>query len=342
MEFLDRYLEAVRKHLPWRGRDDILAELKANLESKLEDKESEMGRRLTAEEAEAWLKELGPPIQMAARYQRQQYLIGPAVFPVYWYILRLSLAWCAAIYIIAKTVEIAAQGLGFGAALGAVLNLPWVLLIDGAIVTLVFAVIEQAGVRSGGKFDFVTAGPAWTEMRMPFEAGADEKKKRCSYASALAEVVFGFIFFAWLLLFPHYPFLLLGPGASYLTTLPYKLAPVWWLFYWSVVALNGFELSWKTAAFARGRWGGPHRARHVAMRLFSLIPIGLLLFAPGQALFLLKNPAADAARHGAQLASANKGIHLAFAIVFAIAVLQLASSAGKMAMEGWRTRRAAL
>lgn len=38
MELLDRYLEAVRKHLPWRGQDDILAELKANLESQLDEK----------------------------------------------------------------------------------------------------------------------------------------------------------------------------------------------------------------------------------------------------------------------------------------------------------------
>lgn len=102
MELRDRYLEAVRKHLPWRGQDDILAELKANLESQLDEKESELSRSLKNEEAEAWLKELGPPIQMAGRYQRQQFLIGPAVFPVYWYILRLTLVWCSTIYILAK------------------------------------------------------------------------------------------------------------------------------------------------------------------------------------------------------------------------------------------------
>lgn len=342
MELLDNYLEAVRKHLPWRGQDDVLAELKANLESQLEDKESELGRPLTTEEVEAWLKELGPPIHMAARYQRQQYLIGPAVFPVYWYILRLTMAWCAAIYIIAKAVEIAAKGLGFGAGLNAILGLPWVLLITGAIVTLVFAVIEQFGVGRGGKSDFVLAGSAWTEMRLPFESVPDDKKKRRSYASAMAEVIFGFLFFAWLLLIPHYPILLLGPGVSYAAVLPYKLAPVWWPFYWSLVALNGFELAWKTVAFARGAWHGPHRARHMAMHLLSLVPTGVLLFAPDQVLFLLKNPAADAAVHGAQLASANKGIHMVLAILFAILLLQAAWSAGKMAMEGWRKQRAAL
>lgn len=341
MELLDHYLEAVRRYLPWRGQDDILAELKANLESQLEDQEFGLGRCLTTQEAEEWLKELGSPIQMAARYQSQQYLIGPAVFPVYRYILRLTLAWCAAIYVIAKVVEIAAQGSGFGRAMGAALSLPWVLLIDGAMVTLIFAVIEQFGIRCAGKHDFAFAAPAWTEMRMPFEPAPKEKKKRRSYACALAEVIFGFLFFAWLLLFPHHPFLLLGPAAAYLKTAPYLLAPVWWLFYWSVVALNGLQLTWKTVAFARGWWQGPHEARHIVMRLLSLIPIGLLLFAPGQALFLLKYPAADAAARGAQLASANRGIHVAFAIVFAIQALQLAWSVGKMAMNGWRGRSVA-
>ena len=69
MDLLDRYLQAVKKHLPWQRQDDIIAELRANLESQLEDKEAELGRPLTTEEMETWLKHLGPPMQVAARYQ---------------------------------------------------------------------------------------------------------------------------------------------------------------------------------------------------------------------------------------------------------------------------------
>lgn len=341
MELLDRYLEAVKKHLPWQGQDDILAELRANLESQLEEKEAELGRPLTREEAEQWLKQLGPPIQMAARYQRQQYLIGPAVFPIYGHVLRLTLAWCAAIYTITKTVELASEGFGVGAVVTAVLNLPWILLISGAIVTLIFAAIEQAGVRFGGKCAFATAGAPWTPgISSPFDASHDAKKKR-NYATATAEVIFGFLFFAWLLLIPHYPVLWLGPGATYLAALPYKLAPVWWTFYWCLVGMNGFELTWKTVDFVRGTWQGPKRWRHLAMHLLSLIPLGVLLTAPDHALFLLKNPAADAAAHSAEVASANQGVHTGVAIVSAIVVLQLAWAAGKMALEAWRKRLAA-
>lgn len=341
MELLDQYLEAVRKHLPWQGQDDILAELRANLEAQLDDKEAELGRELTNEEAQEWLKRLGPPIQMAARYQRQQYLIGPAVFPIYWYVLRLTMAWCAAIYAIAKAVQIAASGLGAGAVIDAVLGLAWVLLITGAIVTLIFAIIEQVGLRGAGKCTGVVKQPAWMNgMTPPFEQAPGAKKKR-SYASAVAEVIFGCLFFVWLLLIPHYPFLLLGPAASYLATLPYELAPVWWAFYWCVVAINGVELIWKTVDLARGAWQGPQRARHLVQQSLSLIPLGVLISAPDGALFLLKNPAADAAAHGAQVAAANGGIHLALAVAVAIVVLQLAWSAIRIGMEGWRRRVAA-
>jgi hypothetical protein len=80
MELLDRYLQAVKKHLLLRRQDDIIAELRANLESQLEDKEAELGRPLTTGEAEDWLRTLGPPMMVAARYQTQQYLIGPTLF----------------------------------------------------------------------------------------------------------------------------------------------------------------------------------------------------------------------------------------------------------------------
>src|ERR1700739_2514315 len=98
MELLDRYLQAVKKHLPWKRQDDIIAELRTNLESQLEEREAELGRPLTQSEAEDWLKQLGPPIQMASRYHPQQYLIGPSLFPTYWYVLRLVFFWAVGVY----------------------------------------------------------------------------------------------------------------------------------------------------------------------------------------------------------------------------------------------------
>ena len=47
MDLFERYLQAVRKYLPWQRQDDIVAELRANLEAQREEREAELGRPLT-------------------------------------------------------------------------------------------------------------------------------------------------------------------------------------------------------------------------------------------------------------------------------------------------------
>jgi hypothetical protein len=351
MELLDRYLQAVKKHLPWQRQDDIVAELRANLEAQLEDKEAELGRPLTTEEAEGWLKQIGSPIQVAARYQRQQYLIGPAIFPTYSFILKLVLTWATVIYAIANALTIAVGNQGGEAVLQAALRLPWIWLINAAIVTLIFAVVEQTRVRFPEKFRAFgpmagsMAGPMaaqWSPLDLPpVGAGDGEWAKPRSFTRALLEVFSGGLFLAYVLLVPHYPFLLLGPGAWYLKALPYQLAPAWWTFYWLLVCLNTFELAWKIVDLARGAWQRrPNRARRLAMHALSLIPLGILLAAPEHKLFLLKNPA-DAAALGGALAAANKGAFQVLSIVLALVILQLVWMGVKVGLNACRRRVAA-
>jgi hypothetical protein len=341
MELLDRYLQAVKKHLPWERQDDIVAELKANLEAQLEDKEAELGRPLTKEEMEAWIQQLGSPLLVAARYGPQRHLIGPALFPIYWYLLRLVIGWTTLIYLIAKTVEIGAKGLSGHAVLDAALRLPGIWLINAAVVTLIFAVVEAAGARFPGRYiPFAPMSPVWLPAALPPLAKSAGERPR-SFAKALAEVIFGWLLLAWLLLVPRHPYLLLGPGAWVLASLPYKLAPVWWPYYWMLVAIQVFELAWSSWELARGTWQRPRRVRPLITHTMGLASLAILLSAPDHALFLLKNPAADAAAHGAALASLNKGLTGALALAAAIVALQLVWSVGKMGAETYRKRRAA-
>ena len=41
MELIERYLNEVRKHLPAKGREDILAEIKSHLEDTLDERTEE-------------------------------------------------------------------------------------------------------------------------------------------------------------------------------------------------------------------------------------------------------------------------------------------------------------
>src|SRR5260370_12410389 len=94
MELLDRYLEAIEFWLPKRQRQDIIAELSEDLRSQIEEKETELGRKLEDAEAEAILKRCGSPLAVASRYRPQQYLIGPTLFPIYRFVLAVLLVGC--------------------------------------------------------------------------------------------------------------------------------------------------------------------------------------------------------------------------------------------------------
>jgi hypothetical protein len=342
MELLDRYLEAVKKHLPWQRQDDILSELRANLEAQLEDKEAELGRPLTQGEAEDWLRQIGPPMQVAARYQPQQFLIGPSIFPTYWYVLRLALTWAAVIYSIVTAVALVAAPLNSTAVAEAVLRIPGVLMTTAAWVTLIFAVIEFATIHFPAKFPAIPGtGSDWSPSSLPpVEKLAASGKNSRSYASVVAEVIFGFIFLAWWLLVPAHPYLLLGPGEAYLKASPFQLAFFWVQFYWWVVALNVLQLGWRCVDLYRGIWQGPRLAQKIVTGILGLIPLIVLFTVRDHAFVLLKHPELDMAQHGAALASINQAIAWSVNVVLVISILSMSWEIGQICVDVYRKHAA--
>ena len=341
MDLLDRYLQAVKKHLPWQRQDDIIAELKANLESQLEDKEAELGRPLTALEADEWIKQLGSPIQVAAAYQPQRYLIGPAIFPTYWYVLRLATLWCTVIYSIVSAVQIFSGGIANGnEVLEAVLRLPGALITTVAWVTLIFAVIEYGITHSQTKWvPMVPPAVAWSPGNLPsFVKDPVTGKKPRSFAQAVAEAVVEFFLLVWLLLIPGHPWVLLGPGALYLQGSPFQLGPVFMQFFWCVVALSVFQLGWRCLDLARGTWQNPRQAQKNVMQVVGLIPLVLLLTVPNHAAVVLKHPALDQVRYGVTLNTINQGIYRVALIIFVIALIQTIVDFVKLGISAYRKR----
>src|SRR4051794_1869344 len=95
---LDRYLTAVKFWLPKSQRDDIAAELAANLQSEIDDRAAAEGRAASEDDLAAILKQHGPPLLVASRYQEKHrtvnfggQIIGPIVFPFYWIALKVTL-----------------------------------------------------------------------------------------------------------------------------------------------------------------------------------------------------------------------------------------------------------
>lgn len=340
MELLDRYLEAIRKYLPNRRQDDIIAELRANMESQIEDREGELGRALTQGEFEDLLRKMGPPVVVASRYQPQQYLIGPTFFPLYIYVLRVALLWAFIITVIVSTVVLPFTADGPQSVVDSLFRIPAILIQVAGWVTLVFVAIEFASTRYPEicpPIEGITRN--WHPNSLPpLEKDLLRRGKPRSFAQAIAEILFGALFLAWLLLVPRYPFLIMGPGAVYLKVGPFALAHVWWAFFWWVLALNIFQIVWKCVDLARGKWQFPSRIQQVAFKAVGLIPIIILLTARDQVYVLLKSPGADQLKYGENISQLNNGIHFAFAVICAIVALQLAWDLWVMARDGYRSR----
>jgi hypothetical protein len=327
MELLDRYLQAVKKHLPWQRQDDIIAELRANLESQLDEKQAELGRPLTPAEAEAWIQQLGSPVQMASHYQPQQYLIGPAIYPVYLYVLRISLMWALAIYTLVATITLVLGPSVTGEALAqAAFRLPSIVIQVAAWVTLVFAGLEFIATRYPEKCPSIGGFYAkWSPSTLPpLEPVLAPGTKRPRYSQAVTEVIFGFIVLAWLVVVPRHPFLMFGPGITILHASPFRLNPHLLIFYWWIVGLNALQLAWRCIDLLRGAWQHPEPLRHIVSKIFGSTLLVLLAYLPGGAYVLLRHPEADMTRYAQTIDSTNRGIHVGLQVLCVIVILQLA------------------
>ena len=211
MTLIDRYLHAVRGYLPAPRQDDIIRELSDDLHAQVGDREEELGRPLTEDEQEAFLKRLGHPLMLAARYQPQQHLVGPTIFPVYWQALKIALGSALAVQF-ALAVARVVSGTSPDQAIGALVAFPFGIAVTVfGWVTLVFALID----RNMSHFARLSR---WDPRQLPAEgAGTPDRNW-----TLLAEIVFSSAFLVWWLAVPRHPFLMFGPGAAFLT-----LAPVW-------------------------------------------------------------------------------------------------------------------
>ena len=72
MNLVDRYVAAIGRELPPRMSAEVTAELKDVLLSKIEDRESELGRPMTDKEIEQMLIAFGHPMIVAGGYRQTQ------------------------------------------------------------------------------------------------------------------------------------------------------------------------------------------------------------------------------------------------------------------------------
>src|SRR5258708_29304929 len=154
MELLDRYLQAVKFWLAAKQKDDIVAELGDDLRSQIEDRERALGRKVNESEIADILKQRGRPVLVANRFRPQQHLIGPVLFPIYMFVLKIVAAFYMLPWILVWIGIAASRAAHTGQSLLHAMASFWVAFWPMAFfmigsITVVFATLERVQEKSG-------------------------------------------------------------------------------------------------------------------------------------------------------------------------------------------------
>ena len=240
MELLDRYLQAIEFWLPKRQKQDIIAELSEDLRSQIEEKETELGRKLQDVEVEAILKRCGAPLEVASRYRPQQYLIGPALFPVYRFVLAVSVIGCVVprflIWLVFLLVDPAHRGYLH------MENMGVTVLYFAFFTTLAFAIAERSGVK-------LEALNTWNPRKLP----PVRDPNRISRFGSLFEIAAAVVVNVWFagIFWPQRAIDFYGVRIT--------IAPVWQVFFWSFLFLAAANVAIAVVNLFRPYWT-PRRA----------------------------------------------------------------------------------
>ena len=242
MDLLDRYLAAVRRNLPAKDADDIIAELRDVLLAQAEEREERYGHV----DWTGLLREFGHPLTVAARYRPQQWLIGPELYPFYLYFLKMIGGIVAVVVIVTAVVKGVVHQGPPGPMIVDLLGSLWSSLAGtvGA-VTIVFALVE----RYGGVDRYFRN---WKPGELPelpelSQLVGDKPKKRWEHAF---EVAAGLLMLLWWAGAVQLPF------ATHSADFRLELAPVWTQLYWPILALLAARLVYNILRWIRpqGSW----------------------------------------------------------------------------------------
>jgi hypothetical protein len=191
MDLIERYLNAVGFWLPKDQKKDILSELAEDIRSQIEERETELGRALAEEDLSALLKKRGSPFTVAGRFLPQRHLIGPQLYPIYEFVLKLVggiyfipwlLIW-AGLMIFVPSYRASHIGSALFYDLGSVGTTALGLF---AMITFGFAIGERAQRKSTARGD-------WNPRRLP----AVRNALKAPRASSLAELVVNPLALVW-------------------------------------------------------------------------------------------------------------------------------------------------
>jgi hypothetical protein len=261
MKLLDRYLQSVQWLLPTDAKQDIIAELSEDIQSEIEEKESELGRKLDDAELAAILQRCGHPMLVAERYLPQRYLIGPALFSIYLFVLKM-VALC---YLVPWTlVWIGLQT--FDSSYRAAHSLAdgfwslWHITINLFVfITVMFAIAECSRAKAG-----------WLQKWNPLKVLAEPDPNRISRSDSIGELVGSVVFVLWWVGVIHLPSI---------PELTITLAPILKTLYWPILLVELATVAIACVNTFQPWWKRRRAGVHLVINCAAMAVAGVLLAA---------------------------------------------------------------
>jgi hypothetical protein len=263
MDLIERYLQAVGRHLPRKNQADILAELRSTLVDALEARE---GGKASEEQVVALLKEFGRPEKVAGSYWPEgQYLIGPRLYPLFRMVASISLTVFIIVQLVLLGVRLAFEqgplpGTNFFGG-----------LVSGALtafgaVALVFAALERLGVLPECEDE------DWDPRQLP----VIEEANVVNQGGTVAEITMSLIFIAVLIFLPDKIGAVIGLGTPGTDVI---INPVFTSYLPLIVLVILLGIGLDVVLLWRGRWETATRLAKIGTNLFSIYVLYVLIAA---------------------------------------------------------------
>jgi len=318
MDLIDRYLDSVRLLLPLDQRDDITAELRDILMTRREEKAEALGRDLTRQEDEALLKAFGHPLAVAGRYGPQQYLIGPELYPVFIFVLRIVLACVVVSGVLAGLTNGYIVRTSPADAIRTTIGVIWTGgFVAIGVVTLIFAVLQRQPVRQRIFAD-------WNPSDLP-KVAQHGQRRRPKWYDHVAGIVVQSVFVLWWVGWARFEPVSIISDHS---VLQLAFAPIWQALYWPVLALSGGIVAVNAIKLAFGQRQRLVRIADMALQVAAFGFAGWALGVPRWA--VVTGAPAKAA------AELERGLNIGAQVTLAV---MLFGAAIAFAYDAWRLWR---
>ncbi len=267
-EMIIRYVHQVGRYLPEKERREVELELRSQIEDQIEDA---YGASPSQAEVASVLRQLGDPVQMAASYGRQQYLVGPTLYPVMMMVLRVGMPIVPGFIVLMNIVGslIAGEtGNWIGLLIESIFIAAQAAFFFAASVVLFFAIFE----RSGGEVEAKKQAAAFNPLELP---PVDDPA-----AVNRAESSFGIAIGAFLTLALIYFLTVGGLTLRFNLSDPGTVTPVSsvWLIVMTIVSITLVLLNlW---ALLRNRWTFPTWLAQSLVELVGAVALYYIFYTP--------------------------------------------------------------